>query len=82
VGGRGGAGRTCGHPGAGEEAPDRSFQRGGLEACGRIVQGVVVSARNGFGLAGVFADVLYHSVAIEDGLQVDLGPPSKQDRDD
>jgi hypothetical protein len=43
---------------------------------------VVVSAGNGFGLAGTFADVLYYSIAIEDGLQVDLGPPSKQDRDD
>ena len=45
-----------------------------------VVQGVVVPIGNGFGLAGVFVDVLNPRVAIEGGLQVDLGPPSKQDR--
>jgi hypothetical protein len=41
---------------------------------------VVVSAGDGFGLAGVFADVLDRGVAIKDGLQVDVDPPSQQDR--
>ena len=44
-----------------------------------VVQRVVVSTENGFGLAGVFADVLDRGVAIKDGLQVDVGPPSQQD---
>jgi hypothetical protein len=30
---------------------------------------VVVPVGNGFGLARVFAGVLYHGIAIEDGLQ-------------
>ena len=41
---------------------------------------MVVPIGNGFGLAGIFSGVLYRGVAIEDGLQVDPGPPSKQDR--
>ena len=44
-----------------------------------VVQGVVVSVGNGFRLAGIFADVLDRGVAIEAGLQVDLGTPSQQD---
>ena len=41
---------------------------------------MVVPIGNGFGLAGIFADVLDRGVANKDGLQVDLGPPSQQDR--
>ena len=64
-----------------QEAPDRVFGGEVLRRAGaEVVHGVVVSVRNCFGLAGGFADVLYRGVAIEDGLQVDVGSPSQQDR--
>ena len=70
---------VCGHPS--EEAPDCFFGGEVLRHAGtRVIQGVVISIGNGFGLAGIFSGVLYRGVVIEDGLQVDLGPPSKQDR--
>jgi hypothetical protein len=47
---------VCGHPS--NEAPDRVFGGEVLRHAGtRVVQGVVISIGNGFGLAGVFSGV-------------------------
>ena len=70
---------VCGHPG--EETPNRIFGREVLRHSGhksrpRRGESVPVDLR----FARAFANVLDRGVAIEDGLQVDVGPPSEQDR--
>jgi hypothetical protein len=45
-----------------------------------VIQSKVVSARNGFGLAGIFTDVLDRGVGTENGLQFDVSPQLQQGR--
>ena len=46
----------------------------------KVVQGEMVPVGNDLGFACAFTNVLERSVAIEDGLQIDVSPPSEQDR--